>query len=328
MEGEKDDTAWKKVILEALPENLQIIINKIPLSFAKSLEEIRIREERPLMIFSSGRSYCIKQDGTPSLSPKGAYIVTRQDTKRMLQRISNYSIYAVEEELRNGYITLKGGYRVGVAGKSVLDDGKIKTLKYISSFNIRISREVVGSASKIMHYITSGTEVYHTLILSPPQMGKTTLIRDIARQLSDGFPGFTGVKVGIVDERSEIAGCFQGVPQNRVGFQTDVMDACPKAIGIMMMIRAMSPAVIITDEVGKAEDADAIEEALNAGIKIITTAHSGDIEDASRRPVLSKLLEKRIFQRILVLGNSLGVGTVEKIYDGYTMKNILMDPVR
>jgi len=125
--------------------------------------------------------------------------------------------------------------------------------------------------------------VHHTLVLSPPQMGKTTLIRDIARQLSDGFPGFRGVKVGIVDERSEIAGCFQGVPQNNVGLQTDVLDACPKVEGIMMLIRSMSPAVIITDEIGKAEDVEAIEEALNAGIKIITTAHGSDIEEARRR---------------------------------------------
>ena len=328
MESLEYDAAWKRVILEALPENLQKIVAAIPVGMAAGMEEIRIREGRPLMIYSSGRNYYLRHDGTTSHYPKEAYWITHRDTERILQRISNYSIYAVEEELRNGYITLEGGHRVGVAGKAVLENGRIKTLKHISSFNIRISREIVGSAGKIMRYITSNTGVYHTLILSSPQMGKTTLVRDIARQLSDGFPGFPGIKVGSVDERSEIAGCYRGVPQNRVGLQTDVMDACPKAIGIMMMIRSMSPAVIITDEVGKAEDVDAIEEALNAGVKIITTAHSGNIDDARRRPILSRLLEKKIFQRIIVLGNSLGVGTVERIYDGYTLKNLLDKPVR
>lgn len=320
--------AWKQVVLDALPENIQRMIDGIPQDVAQSLEEIRIREGRPIVIHGQGKSYYLGADGGLWPSSEKAYYVTHRDVQSIMQRMSNYSIYAVEEELRNGYITLKGGYRVGLAGKAVLEEGKIKTLKYINSFNIRISREIIGVADKVIRYIVSGAQVYHTLVLSPPQMGKTTLIRDIARQLSDGFPGFKGVKVGIVDERSEIAGCFQGVPQNNVGLQTDVLDACPKAEGIMMLIRSMSPAVIITDEIGKAGDVEAIEEALNAGIKIITTAHSSDIGDARRRPILSKVLDKKIFQRIIVLGNSLGVGTVEKIYDGYTLNNLLDRPIR
>lgn len=320
--------AWKRVILDALPENIQRIIDGIPRDIAESLEEIRIREGRPMIIHSRGKSYYLGADGELFPSPEKAYCVTHRDVQSILQRMSNYSIYAVEEELRNGYITLRGGYRVGLAGKAVLEGGKIRTLKYISSFNIRISREIIGVADKVIRYIVSGAQVRHTLVLSPPQMGKTTLIRDIARLLSDGFPGFKGVKVGIVDERSEIAGCFQGVPQNNVGLQTDVLDACPKVEGIMMLIRSMSPAVIITDEIGRAEDVEAIEEALNAGIKIITTAHGSDIEDARRRPILSKVLNKKIFERIIVLGKSMGVGTVEKIYDGHTLNNLLDKPVR
>ncbi|MBM7581282.1 stage III sporulation protein AA [Caldicoprobacter guelmensis] len=319
---------WKRVILDVLPENLQRMIDGIPQDVADGLEEIRIRQERPVVIHGRGKSYYLDADGKLLPSPERAYCPTRKDVQNILERISNYSIYAVEDELRNGYITLRGGYRVGLAGKAVLEGGKVKTLKYINCFNFRISREIVGVADKVMPYLVSGAEVYHTIVLSPPQMGKTTLIRDIARQLSNGFPGFRGTKVGIVDERSEIAGCFQGVPQNDVGMQTDILDACPKAEGIMMLIRSMSPAVVITDEIGKAEDVEAIEEALNAGVKIITTAHSRDIGDARCRPILSKILDKKIFQRIVVLGNSLGVGTVEKIYDGYTLDNLLERPIR
>ncbi|NLN41645.1 MAG: stage III sporulation protein AA, partial [Clostridiales bacterium] len=176
--------------------------------------------------------------------------------------------------------------------------------------------------------IINDGQVLHTLILSPPQMGKTTLLRDLSRQLSNGFSGFRGVKVGIVDERSEIAGCFQGIPQNDVGVRTDILDGCPKALGIIMMIRSLSPNVIITDEIGRPEDAMAIEDALNAGIKIITTAHSSGLEDARKRPILKSLLDKKVFQRVLVLGNSLGTGTLEKVYDCINDQILLDHPIR
>lgn len=322
------DLAWQESVLETLPENIQGIIRGIPTSIRKDLEEIRIRENRPLMAYSHGRDYFVCKDGSITSQYERAYQVTNHDTKSILQLISDYSIYAFDEEIRNGYITLKGGHRVGMAGKIVLDNGKIKTLKYINSFNIRISREVIGAADKIISYITIGKHVYHTLILSPPQMGKTTILRDIARKFSDGFPGFKGIKVGIVDERSEIAGCFQGIPQRQVGMQSDILDGCPKAAGIMMLIRSMSPKVIITDEIGRVEDAEAVEEALNAGIKVIASAHASDLSDALTRPFLSQLLNKRIFERIVLLGDSLGVGTLEKVYTGDSFTQLLDRAVR
>ena len=157
-------------------------------------------------------------------------------------------------------------------------------------------------------------------------MGKTTLIRDIARQLSDGFPGFPGVRLGLWMKDPRLPGVFKVFRKKVSGFRLMCWMPVLKQVGIRMMIRAMSPVVIITDEVGREEDVHAIE-ALNAGIRIITTAHSSSIDDALR-PILSNLLKKKIFQRIIVLGNSLGVGTVEKVYDGYTLKNILTKPVR
>jgi len=292
------------------------------------VEEIRVREGRPLMIHGGGREYFVRQDGLPTSNQDEGYLVTRQDTSMLLQLLSNYSIYAVEEELRNGYVTVKGGGRVGLAGRIVLEDGKIKTLKSINSFNIRIPREVTGVADKVMPYITISNSVMNSIIFSPPQMGKTTLIRDIARQLSDGFSKFKGIKVSIVDERSEIAGCLNGVPQNKVGVRTDVLDACPKAAGIMMLIRSMSPEVIITDEIGRTEDVGAVLEAMNSGIKIITTAHSASVNEAQNRPILAGLLEEKVFERILILGNSLGVGTLENVYDGRSLEKLLAKSLR
>jgi len=315
-------------VLEALPDNLRRIIQKMPLAILKDLEEIRIRQERPLMVYSRGRDYFLCEDGNPVMDPMKAYHVSSSDTQRIIQLMADFSLYALEEEIRNGYITLKGGYRVGLAGKGLMEGGKLKTLKYINSFNIRITREIRGVADKVLPFIIDNGRVLHTLILSPPQMGKTTLIRDLIRQISNGFPGFSGVKVGVVDERSEIAGCYRGIPQNDIGVRTDILDACPKAIGIIMFIRSMSPQVIVTDEIGKPEDVSAIEDALNAGIKIVTTAHSHGLEDARRRPILSSILEKKIFERILILGNSMGTGTLERVYDGDLKNNLLNRPIR
>lgn len=315
-------------VIDILPERLQKILSGIPANVAQYVEEIRVREGRPLMIHGGGREYFVRQDGLPTSNQDEGYLVTRQDTSMLLQLLSNYSIYAVEEELRNGYVTVKGGGRVGLAGRVVLEDGKIKTLKSINSFNIRIPREVTGVADKVMPYITISNSVMNSIIFSPPQMGKTTLIRDIARQLSDGFSKFKGIKVSIVDERSEIAGCLNGVPQNKVGVRTDVLDACPKAAGIMMLIRSMSPEVIITDEIGRAEDVGAVLEAMNSGIKIVTTAHSASVNEAQYRPILAGLLEEKVFERILILGNSLGVGTLESVYDGRSLEKLQAKPLR
>ncbi len=316
-------------IIDALPDNIRKIILSINPTILKGLEEIRIRQNRPLMVYSRGRDYFLCTNGkVVPHHPKDAYIVTKEDIMRILELISNYSIYAFEEELRNGYITLQGGYRVGISGKVVLGKEGIVTFQHITSFNIRIARQIINVANKILPYIINDGQVLHTLILSPPQMGKTTLLRDLSRQLSNGFSGFRGVKVGIVDERSEIAGCFQGIPQNDVGVRTDILDGCPKALGIIMMIRSLSPNVIITDEIGRPEDAMAIEDALNAGIKIITTAHSSGLEDARKRPILKSLLDKKVFQRVLVLGNSLGTGTLEKVYDCINDQILLDHPIR
>jgi len=319
---------WQQPVFESLPDNIQNIIKRLPFYILKDLEEIRIRENRPLMIHCHDMEYFVSKEGNIVHCPEAGYFVTADDTAKILQLISNYSIYAFDEEIRNGYITLRGGHRVGMTGKTVLENGKIKTMKYINSFNFRISKEVIGAADKVLPYILSGNGIYHTLILSPPQMGKTTLLRDIARKISDGFPGFKGVKVGIVDERSEIAGCWFGLPQKSVGMKTDILDGCPKAAGIMMMIRSMSPKVIITDEIGREEDALAIQEAMNAGIRIITSAHAADIQDALARPFLSRLLKSKIFERIAVLGNSLGVGTLEKVYTSDYCTQLLSKPIR
>lgn len=315
-------------ILYVMPDDIHDIISSMPMYILENLEEIRIRETRPLSVTSSGKNYYVDRFGSPQQVAEAGYVITSEHTHRILQLISNYSIYALEDELRNGYITLKGGFRVGLAGQAVINAGRIKTLKHINSFNFRISREIKGVASRIMPFIVEKDEIMHTLIISSPGMGKTTLLRDIARQLSDGFGDLKGVKVSIVDERSEIAGCYRGIPQNDIGYQTDVLDACPKAEGIMMLIRSMSPDVILTDEIGRLEDMLAIEEALNGGVKIITSAHGRSLDNILGHPILGQTISQGLFERLLILGKSKGIGTLEAIYDGKSLKRMLDGPIK
>jgi len=304
------------------------IIKKLPGDFKLILEEIRLRINKPLMVFGGQKDYFVDLNGNLTLTPSNSYYINRENIEKTLQFASNYSIYSVEEELKNGYITIQGGHRIGIVGKVLMDSKGIRTLKNFSGLNIRISREKIGAASFVLpHIINSKGEFLNTLIVSPPQCGKTTLLRDIIRMISQGVPhmNLRGLKVGVVDERSEIGACFQGIPQNDLGPRTDILDSCPKAEGMMMLIRAMSPQVIATDEIGRYEDGVSIEEAMMAGIKLIATVHGRSLENILNKNIVGKLVKDGIFERIVFLSNSNGVGTIDSIVDGasltYLQKN-------
>lgn len=308
--------------LELFPETVKRMLHNLSKELLDHVEEVRIREGRPLEINSAGRHHFLDRQGGLTLRPEEAYIPTREDTHRLLDLISNHSLYTMEEELRKGFITIPGGHRVGLTGRTVLSGGKVEHIRDISGFNVRIAKEIQGAADEMLPHLLDRKQkrVMHTLILSPPQHGKTTLLRDLARQISYGKWGnsavhWPGMKVGIVDERSEIAGCLRGVPGFDVGPRTDVLDGCPKAEGMMMMIRSMSPDVLIVDEIGRPEDAEAVIEALHAGISVIATAHGSSLQDMRVRPALLGLLENRLFQMYAVLNRN-GEHRSYKLYDG------------
>ena len=262
-----------------------------------ALQEIRIKVNKPCILIFGNKEVVLD------------YIVSKEEVKFILQRISNYSLYAYEEDIRQGFITIQGGHRVGIAGECVMEDGKVKTIRNITSLNIRICSEVLGCSSKIINYLVDRDKVRNTLIISPPKCGKTTLLRDIAREISE-----KGFKTSIVDERSEIAACYEGIPQMKIGIRADVLDNCLKSVGMMMAIRSLSPDVLICDEIGTLSDVEALIMAFNSGVSIVTTIHGHNINDFLNRKVFSEIIENNILERIVVLSNKNGVGTVEGIY--------------
>lgn len=280
----------------------------------KKLQELRLRIGQPIILKIEGKEYGLSEEGCCLLG-RGMSL-TRQALTDILHYASDFSLYALEDELRQGFITIEGGHRIGLVGKAVLENNQIKTLKYISGMNIRIAHEILGCSEPVMPYLVGRDKVYDTLIVSPPGCGKTTLLRDMIYQLSEGYRGYGPYTVGVVDERSEIAACYQGLPQNHLGKRTDVLDGCPKAEGMRMLLRAMSPDVIAVDEIGKKEDCEALHEMLSAGVTLFCTVHGQDEQECLRRPYLKNLLEENLFERLIILSHRQGPCTIEAILDG------------
>ena len=286
-------------IFRRLPDFMQKTIKGMPPEVTDNFEEIRIRSRRDTLIISGGRE----------ISLHDASEITPDILEETLNRLLDYSYYAYEDELSKGYITIEGGHRVGICGRVTLREDKVHLIKDISSLNIRRSRQIIGASGKVIRAVCDDNRhtISNTLIISPPKCGKTTILRDLARVLSN-----KGFKVGICDERSEIAGCYNGETSYDLGDRTDVLDGCPKAEGILMLIRAMSPDVIITDEIGKKEDVKAIEAALCAGVGIITTIHGSSYEDIACSSI-GELVENQVFDTLVFLTATPETGTVKRI---------------
>ena len=277
--------------------------------------EIRLRVNAPLILIYKGKEYFLTKEGNFSGEETKGCFVKAEDLKETMEYVSGYSMYAFEDEIRQGFITIQGGHRVGIAGKTVLEGDRIKSVKYISYINLRLSHQIKGCASPILPYIIKNGRICHTLIISPPRCGKTTLLRDLIRQISSGSSYMPGVSVGVVDERSEIGGSYQGIPQNDLGIRTDVLDCCPKAEGMMMLIRSMSPEVVAVDELGDYEDIHAIESVIHCGCKLFATVHGSSVEDIKRKPLMQRLVQERVFERYIVLHYQDRAGRVKAIFD-------------
>lgn len=313
-------------VLEYISLELSHTLKKIPNKYKKNVEEIRLRYGTPLNIYLNNSDYFVTKGGLITRNKEEGRIVDKREIMETFQLVSNYSVYAFEEEIKKGFITLRGGHRVGIGGKVLYGPNGIETIRDISSLNMRIAREKIGVSEKLIKYIADFPHtIYDTLIVSPPQCGKTTILRDLIRILSNGSKVLRGkgMKVGVIDERSELAGMYNGMPQFDIGLRTDVLDGCNKKDGTIMLIRAMSPEIIAMDEIGSINDVDAIHEALKAGVKIIATIHGSTLEDLVSKKSLRMLIEDKIFKRYIFLDNSKGVGTVKDIIEGDSFTSII-----
>lgn len=292
-------------------ENLENVIENYFNNIAKpseymALEEIRIRSNRPLILkFNDGEKIF-------------DYIVTVEDLIETLQRICENSIYSYQSQICNGFITIKGGHRVGISGNVVIENGKIININYISSLNFRIAKEINGCSNKLLKYVINidSNNIYNTLIVSKPGVGKTTILRDLIKKISNGIEqiNFYGLNVGLVDERGEIAAMYKGVAQNDIGIRTDVLSNVKKDKGMKLLIRSMAPRVIAADEIGSKEDIEAIKEAVCSGIKGIFTAHGSSLDDISINPSIKDLLMSHVIERIIFLDSKKAKGEIEKVY--------------
>ena len=265
-------------VLRMLPRNIATLIDGKKID---KLQEIRIRVNRNAIL---------KYDDEEIVTD---YIPNESSMIEILHRLCENSIYSYQTQICNGYITLYGGHRVGITGHVVMNNGKINNINYISALNFRIAKEIIGASNKLLKYVIEDGEIQNTLIVSRPGNGKTTILRDLVRNLSN-----MGYTVSLIDERGEIAAMYNGVPQNDVGLRCDVLDNVTKSIGMKIAVRTMSPDIIVSDEIGTKEDVDAINYGVLSGVHGIFTAHGNTIMDLKLNENLNKLYEQKLFNKI------------------------------
>lgn len=287
-------------LLNLFPKQISEIINE---NNIKNLEEIRIRTNKPIILkFLSNEII-------------SNYIPKQEEILKILQILCDNSIYSYQNQICNGYITIDGGHRVGITGDVVIENGKVKNISYIYSLNFRIAKQIEGASKQILKHILDieKNDIYNTLIVGSPGTGKTTIIRDLTKEISNGNRYFQGITVGVIDERGEISAMHRGVPQNDLGIRTDILNNVKKSIGIEMMVRSMSPRVIVADEIGNEEDISAIKYALCSGVKGIFTAHGKSYDDLIKNPIFNKMIKHKMFEKVIILDKN-EKGKIEKIY--------------
>lgn len=287
-------------LLDYFPDEIKSII---PNEYLHNLEEIRLRTNRNIFLKVGQEEKELE------------HVINTQEILEILQRVCDNSIYTYQNQICNGFVTIKGGHRVGITGNVVIKEGEVINISHIYSLNFRVARQILGCSQKILPYLLNLKEnsIYNTIILSPPGRGKTTMLRDSIRNISNGIKeyNFKGINIGVVDERGEIAAMYKGVPQNDLGKRADILENISKAEGMKMLIRSMNPKVVVADEIGKKEDVEAINYAVCSGVKGLFTAHGANLNDIILNPILSELYKQKVIERIILIEED---RTVKLIY--------------
>jgi len=267
---------------------LPVRLRKAALALAEErkalAEEFRLRAGQPMTV--------LLPTGEMSLSVH----VEPEELEGLCDLATEFSRYAAAETLREGYLSVRGGFRIGLCGTAVMKDGVNTNLKSLSSAAVRIAREKPGIADSVAPGLFRDGDFASTLILSPPGGGKTTLLRDLVRRLSEGVGEYGPRRVSLIDERGEVAVMYRGEPQMNVGPHTDVLDACPKALGIPIVLRAMNPQIIAVDEITLQEDLKAVSMAAGCGVRLLATIHAAGVEELQQKPLYAQLLADKVFR--------------------------------
>ena len=296
-------------LCEYLPGRISALICGVAPELLCDLEEIRLRRARPVSLTFRKKTLFLCENGSLSVFPTGAVCATALEMDEMFLKFCKHSVYSFQSELAAGFVTLEGGHRVGICGTAVFDEsGAVSGQSDIGTLNIRISREVLGAANQLLPVVTDGKYIWGTLIIAPPKCGKTTILRDLARQLSEQC-----FRVSLIDERGELASCRSGVPECDVGPCTDVFDAIGKGEGMLRALRTMSPEVIVVDEIVGSREAWAIEEAQGCGVSIIATAHAAKYQDLLTKPGFRSLLASGAFIKVVVLNAKYEIESVHDL---------------
>lgn len=274
-----------------LPVRWQRIALQLPDWQKEQAEELRLRAGHPMTVLLPRGEQVVGEEA----------VVTQGDIELLCDTVTGYSRYAAAETMARGYITAKGGFRIGLCGTAVVQGGRSTNLRSLSSACVRIAREMPGLADDLVPQLFQDGAFRSTLIIAPPGLGKTTLLRDLVRCLSDGAENIPAHRVALVDERGEVAVMVQGMAQMEIGCHTDVMDGCPKAVAIPMLLRSANPQIIAVDEITQAEDLLAMEEAAHCGVRFVATIHADSDADLQRRPLLRKLQRTQIFEKAICI---------------------------
>ncbi len=273
-----------------LPPHLRRSAETLPALITRRVEEIRLRCGRQATLTVRGDELPLPWDEP----------ITRRDLELVVEIATQASAHAALERVRQGWFTVRGGHRIGLCGSVATEDGRVKNLRCLSSLNIRVAHAVPGCGEEAVKTLVKGGEFPSTLLLAPPGGGKTTLLRDMVRLLSSGFCA-RPLRVGLADERGEVAALWEGAPQFDVGERTDVLEGCPKAQGLMMLLRGMNPQALACDEITESADCAALSQCAGCGVKLLSTVHAKDVDDLSRKEVYRELLRRGIFEKAVVL---------------------------
>lgn len=292
----KDNGAERGQITRLLPDSLSVGLSTMGVTQWQEVEEVRLRVGQPMTVVTPNGEKPVKGAKEP---------ITSQQLMRVLEIATQASVHTALTQVNQGYFIVEGGHRIGICGRVLIKGDGTWHMTQISSLSLRVARERLGNARGLLPALFYENRLHSTLILAPPGMGKTTLLRDIIRSLSDGEGG-TPFRVGVADERGELCGMWQGRPQFSIGSHTDVLDGCPKGEGLMVLLRGMNPQVLVADEMTHPKDIDALEMASHCGVALMVTAHGYNLADLSSRPLYRRLLKAHVFTKLIFITKQSG----------------------